>query len=245
MAEPDVIAEREPVGGLLVVAAGTGALLRIPVPGTKGLAIELSPRGWQPKGGSTSSLFIQDLTGKRHLRLDFGFNKNSQLFEWHWNQKGTNAQFGITNHTSVGAAEQILGQGAKIYRYVGHAFLIAGAAMDAYSIVVSSQPLRRSVQVVSGWAAAAGGCKVLGAGGAYLGTAVAPGVGTAVGGFLGCAAGSFIGYLTAEEISGHLFDWTAGALFGRLRGESPPPPLTAAFRGGGGEFGGAGASGSW
>jgi hypothetical protein len=220
-------------------------LLRIPVPGTRGLAIELSPRGWKPKGGSTSSLFVQDLTGKRHLRLDYGFNKNSQLFEWHWNQKGTNADFGITNHTSVGAAEQMLGQFARIYKYVGRTLLIVGAAADAYSIVVSSQPLRRSVQVASGWAAAAGGCKIMGAGGAYLGTAIAPGVGTAVGGFLGCTVGSFIGYLTGESASGYLFDWAAGAQFGKIRGESPPPLATPQFQGGGGRSGGGGASGSW
>ena len=215
------------------------------MPGTNRLAIELSPRGWTPKSGTTSSLFIQDLTGKRHLRLDFGFNKNSQLFEWHWNQKGTSAAFGITNHTSVGPAEQAVGQAAKIYRYLGRAFLIVGAAVDVYSIVVSSQPLRRSIQIVSGWASAAGGCKVLGASGAYLGTAVAPGVGTAVGGFLGCAAGSFIGYLTAETASGHLYDWTTGAQFGKIRGESPPPTSTPEFRGGGGRSGGGGASGDW
>jgi hypothetical protein len=197
------------------------------------LAIELSPRGWTPKGGSTSSLFIQDVTGKRHLRLDFGFNKNSQLFEWHWNQKGTAADFGITNHTSVGAAEQFLGEAAKIYRNVGRVLVVAGAAMDLYSVVVSSQPLRRSVQVVSGWAGAAGGCKVLGASGAYLGTAVAPGVGTAVGGFLGCTAGSFIGYLTAERTSGHLYDWAAGALFGKINGEvrRPAPDAKLSWRG--------------
>jgi hypothetical protein len=243
--EQDILADREPVCGLLPVAGGTGSLLRVPVPGTRGLAIELSPRGWKPKGGSTSSLFIQDVSGKRHLRLDYGFNKNSQLFEWHWNQKGTNAEFGITNHTSVGAAEQALGQGAKIYRYVGRALLVAGAAIDVYSIVVSSQPLRRSIQAVSGWVGAAGGCKVLGGSGAYLGTAVAPGVGTAVGGFIGCAVGSFIGYLTAERTSGYLYDWTAGAQFGKIHGEWLPPPPPQDFRGGGGRSGGAGASGSW
>jgi uncharacterized membrane protein YgcG len=159
--------------------------------------------------------------------LDYGFNKNSQLFEWHWNQKGTAADFGINNHTSVGATEQLLGEAAKIYRNVGRVLVIAGAVVDVWSIVVSSQPLRRSV----------------GASGAYLGTAVAPGVGTAVGGFLGCTAGSFIGYLTAERTSGHLFDWTQGALFTKINGEFPPPVPAGEFRGGGGRSGGGGASG--
>jgi len=225
------------------VAAGLGSAVRIPVPGTRGLAIELRPRGWTPKGGSTSALFIQDLTGKRHLRLDFGFNKNSQIFEWHWNQKGTSADFGITNHTSAGQAEQILGRAATIYKYAGRAVLAVGAAADLYSIVTSSQPLRRSIQVVTGWAAAGEGCKVLGAGGASLGTAVAPGVGTAVGGFLGCSAGAFIGYLLAEQTSGHLYDWATGATFSQL--QVAGAAATARFQGGGGRSGGGGASGSW
>ena len=80
--------------GAAPASAGLGSIVRIPVPGTGGLAIELRPRGWTPKAGSTSSLFIQDLSGKRHLRLDFGFDKVSQIHEWHWNQKGTAATFG-------------------------------------------------------------------------------------------------------------------------------------------------------
>jgi len=249
VAEQDVVADREPISGAVPVAMGAGAVVRIPVPGTRGLAIELNPRGWKPKSGSTSSLFVQDLTGKRHLRLDFGFNKNSQVFEWHWNQKGTNAELGITNHTSVGQTEQVLGRVAKVYRVAGRALLVVGAATDLYSIVTSSQPLRRSVQVVSGWTAAAGGCKVVGAGGAYVGTAVAPGVGTAVGGFIGCTVGAFIGYVSAERAAGYLFDWAATAVFGKITGESALPAPAYGGEGGsfggGGTFGGGGASGTW
>jgi hypothetical protein len=234
-------AEREPIVGAWAVSAGAGSRLRIPVPSTNGLAIELSPRGWTPPTGSTSSLFIQDMTGKRHLRLDLGYNKASQIIEWHWNQKGTHADFGISNHTSVGTAEQALGTGSRIYRFAGRSLLVVGAAADAYSIVTSARPLRRSVQVVSGWAAAAGGCKVVGAGGAALGTAAAPGVGTAVGGFLGCAAGAFIGYVSAERVSGHLYDWGETAAFQALQHEAAPVP----WAGGGGRFGGGGASGHW
>ena len=246
MPEQYIVADPEPIVGVLPVSLGAGSALRIPIPGTRGLAIELSPRGWKPKTGSTSSLFMQEVTGKRHLRLDFGFNKTSQLYEWHWNQKGTSADFGITNHTSVGQTEQLLGQAAKIYKVAGRALLVVGAASDLYSILTSSQPLRRSLQVVTGWAGAGGACKAVGAGGAYLGTAVAPGAGTAVGGFLGCAAGAFIGYLSAERVSGHLYDWAEGVVFGKVSSELvPPAPPGRGFRGGGGRSGGAGASGSW
>lgn len=128
----------EPPSGKIPASLGLGSVTRIPVPGTKGLGIELNPRGWEPKGGSTSSLFIQDLTGKPHLRLDYGFNKTSGMKEWHWNQKGTADVFGITNHTSAGTAEQVLGSTAKVYKYAGRTLLVIGLAADAYSIVVSA-----------------------------------------------------------------------------------------------------------
>jgi hypothetical protein len=234
-------AETEPISGSMPVAAGIGSVVRIPVPGTKGLALELSPRGWTPKGGSTSSLFIQDITGKRHLRLDYGYNKATNRVEWHWNQKGVAKDFGITNHTPVGTAEQVLGSAAKYYKYAGRVLLVVGVAVDAYSIVTSSKPLRRTIQVVSAWAAAGAGCEAVGAGGALGGTAVAPGIGTAVGGFLGCAVGGFIGYMTAEAAAGYLYDWAEGTIFTKVDPSDAPP----AFVGGGGQFGGGGASGSW
>jgi hypothetical protein len=59
-----------PLAGGSPYAVGQSSIVRIPVPGTNGLAIELSPRGWTPKGGSTSTLFFQVPTGMRHLRLD-------------------------------------------------------------------------------------------------------------------------------------------------------------------------------
>ena len=236
-------AEDAPISGSIPASAGAAAAVRIPVPGTNGLAIELTARGWRPPSGSTSSLFIQDITGKRHLRLDYGYNKASGLIEWHWNQKGTNSTFGITNHTPVGSAEQALGQFAKYYKYTGRVLLVAGAAMDVYSIVTSSKPLRRSVQVVSGWAAGGAGCEAVGAGGAAIGSALAPGLGTAVGGLIGCAVGAFIGYRAAEAASGFLYDWADDTIFTKV--EAEPEQATSGFVGGGGRSGGGGASGSW
>ena len=234
-------ADEAPVSGEVPISMGVGSIVRIPVPNTNGLAIEFSPRGWTPKGGSTSSLFIQDLTGKRHLRLDYGFNKKSGMLEWHWNQKGVANLFGISNHTSVGTAEHALGVASRYYKYAGRTLLVIGVVLDGYSIVVSSTPLRRSIQVVSGWTAAAAGCKVVGAGGAAIGTAVTPGLGTAIGGVIGCAVGAFIGYSAAEAAAGYLYDWAEGTVF-RLLQPIPPP---SEFSGGGGTFGGGGATGQW
>jgi hypothetical protein len=83
--EGSVIAQGEmfrahdaPVDGSIPAAIGLASVIRIPVPGTNGLAIELSPRGWTPQGGSTSRLFIQDVAGKRNLRLDYGYNVKTQ-----------------------------------------------------------------------------------------------------------------------------------------------------------------------
>ena len=106
-------------GGSIVgsVAPGVGmaSLIRIPVPGTRGLAIELSPRGWTPKGGSTSTLFIQDIAGKRVLRLDYGFNIKTQKIDFHWNQKGTFQELGIADHTVAGRGRGPL-QGCSLFQ---------------------------------------------------------------------------------------------------------------------------------
>lgn len=64
-----------PFSGAVPVGVGAGAKVRIPMPGSGGLHIEFTARGWTPPEGSSFALFIQDLTGKRHLRLDFGRRK--------------------------------------------------------------------------------------------------------------------------------------------------------------------------
>jgi len=66
-----------PLSGGIPYAIGQASVVRIPIPGTNGLGIELKPRGWTPKGGSTSTLFFQDATGKRHLRRKLVFDYES------------------------------------------------------------------------------------------------------------------------------------------------------------------------
>jgi hypothetical protein len=97
------------IQGSVTVGGGMGSVVAIPVPGTNGLAISLKPNGYVPPGGSTSTLFIQDVTGRRQLRLDYGFNKNTGKVDFHWNQKGTFNEFGIRDHTPVGRG------GASLY----------------------------------------------------------------------------------------------------------------------------------
>jgi hypothetical protein len=217
-----VPANDAPFHGSIPIALGIGSVLRIPVPGTKGLCIELSPRGWTPKGGSTSTLFIQDSVGKRNLRLDYGYNVKTKAVDFHWNQKGTFDEFKIADHTPAGPAGEALFKGAKYFKYGGRALLVVGVAIDVYSIVVSSKPLRQATKVAAGWGGAWAGCEAVGAGGAAVGTAIAPGVGTAIGGFLGCAVGGFIGYETASYSAGRIYDWADGTVFTPVEASDTP-----------------------
>jgi hypothetical protein len=202
-----------PTSGAIPVGVGLAAVVRIPVPGTNGLAIEFRPRGYVPPTGSTSTVFIQTIDGTRHLRLDYGYNVTTKSVNYHWNQKGTNANFGIEGHTQVGNSGRIAYHAAKYFRYAGRALLVVGVVVDVVSIVQASKPLRRTAQVVTAWAAAGLGCRVVGAGGAVLGTAFEPGGGTIVGGVGGCIIGGIGGYWAGEKISGYLYDWSEDTFF--------------------------------
>ncbi len=212
-----------PLSGTVTILAGPGvaSVARIPVPGTNGLAIELSPRGFVPQGGSTSTVFIQDVTGRKHLRLDYGYNIRSQTVDYHWNQKGTFNKFGIADHTTVGTAGRIGYKAAKYLKWGGRVLLVVGIAIDAWSIVQSSKPLRRTAQVVTGWAGAWAGCEVVGAGGAAFGS-IEPGGGTAVGGFLGCIGGGIGGYFLGSKAGGIIYDWADDTFFTPLPSAEQP-----------------------
>jgi hypothetical protein len=201
----------------VLVGIGVPSVARIPVPGTK-LFIELSPRGWVPKGGSTSAIFIQDATGKKVLRLDYGYNKTTGTVDYHWNQKGTFSEFGIADHTSAGGAGEALYKSAKVLRYGGRVLLVVGAVLDIYSIVVAKKRLRQVIRVVSGWAGAWAGATALGAAGAEGGS-VEPGLGTAVGGVVCGVVGAVGGYFGASWAAGEAYDWVEEEFF-------EPVPLT-------------------
>lgn len=201
-----------PHNGSIPYAIGQASVVRIPVPGQGSLAIELRPRGHVPKGGSTSTLFFQDKTGKRHLRLDYGYNVKTKTIDYHWNQKGVAANFGITDHTPVGRAGSIAYKAAKYFRYGGRVLIVAGVAVDAISIVQASKPLKRATEVVAGWAGAWAGCKVVGAGGAALGLAASP-LGSAVGGVGGCIIGGLGGYAVGSAAGREVYDWAEQTMF--------------------------------
>jgi len=211
----------EPASGGIPYAIGQSSVVRIPVPGTQGLAIELNARGWVPRGGSTSVLFFQDLTGKRHLRLDFGYNVATKTIDYHWNQSKTFQQFGIADHTPAGSSGQKAYKAAKFFRHAGRVLWLAGAALDIASVVRASQPMRRATEVVSGWAGAWVGCKAVGAGGAAVGTLASP-LGSAIGGIGGCIIGGAAGYYAASTAAGQVYAWAEGTTFSRLPEAAAP-----------------------
>ena len=246
-----MIAEDAPSTGIAwpSFSLGASSVMRIPVKGMNGLAIELKARGYLPKmttgkakipispgnngnwgidrgidgieainTSSTSKVFIQDITGRRVLRLDYGFNVKTGNVNWHWNQKGVYEDFKIIDHAVATPAAEMLGRTAKYFRYGGKLLVVYAAADDFLSIVTSSRPLRRTVQVVAAWKLSAMGCTAVGAQLAAWGTRVEPGFGTVIGGALGCLVGGLIGYITGEATTGHLYDWAEDNLF------TPLPP---------------------
>jgi len=204
-----------PISGAIPYSIGLASVVRIPIPGTDRLAIEFSPRGYVPKGGTTSTLFFQDPTGKRHLRLDYGYNVKTKMVDYHWNQKGVHAAFGIEDHAPTKRGGKIAYHTAKYFRSAGRVLLVVGVTVDIFSIVQANKPLRRATQVVSAWALAWAGCKVVGAGGAYAGMAGGP-PGVAIVGVVGCIAGGVGGYFVGEGVAGHVYDWTEDTFFSPL-----------------------------
>lgn len=211
------MSDNAPQSGKIPYVLGQASVVRIPVPGTNGLCIELRARGKVPAGGSTSTIFIQDAKGKRHLRLDYGYNKTTQTIDFHWNQKGTHSNFGITDHKPTGPTGAVAYRAAKYFRYAGRTLMVAGALIDFISIVQANNRLRRASEVVTGWAAGWIGCKAVGAVGAGVGTAATPGLGTVAGGFIGCVIGGAGGYAAGSSLAGQVYDWADGTLFVALQ----------------------------
>lgn len=221
----DELQDGSSFSGSIPASAGMASVVRIPIPGTQGMAIELSPRGWVPKGGSSSTLFIQDPTGKHQLRLDYGYNAATQRYDYHWNLERATERLGlqgrIQDHAPVGRAGQILHQGARYYRVAGRVFLVVGIAADVHSIVVAKKRVRQVLRVTTGWAGMWAGCQYLGAWGAGVGSAE-PGLGTAIGGGLGCIVGGWGGYNAASWATGEVYDLVEETFFEPVP-EIPPP----------------------
>lgn len=215
-----------PWSGAVIPMAGAGAAssVRIPVPGTQGLCLQLyAPGGYK---GSTSTLFFVEDPGKkfgRQLRLDYGEQKlpnGTKAITYHWNQSKTLPTFGITNHTPVSGAAPATYHAARYFRHGGRFLGVVGMAVDAVSIVQADKPLRRATEVVAGWAGAWAGCKVVGAGGATAGfwagseaPIVGNAIGAGIGGLGGCIIGGGVGYFVGSTVAGVVYDWAEDTRF--------------------------------
>ncbi|AFK55468.1 hypothetical protein [Tistrella mobilis] len=217
MADPtlseEVTSDEDLMSGMIPVGVGAGSVVRIPIPGTPGFAVGLETNDSRRRGRSTSTLFLQDITGKRVLRLDYGYNPRSGCIDYHWNQDRVHKIFGVSDHTPGGRIGALAYESARAYKYGGRVLVIAGVAIDMYSIVVADRPIRRTVQVVSGWTGAWLGCRGVGQLGAMAGTFVEPGLGTGVGALGGCIVGGIGGYALGEAVSGEVYDWAADTFF--------------------------------
>ena len=207
-------------GTLAGIAAGVGmpAITRIPIPKSDGLFVELRARNFKR---STSSVFLQDRIGKKHLRLDYGKNPKTGNIDYHWNQKGVYSKFGIQDHTPAPRGASYVHKGSRAFKYLGRTFLVVGVASDVHSIVYAENRPRQVTKVAAGWAGAGVGCKAVGAGGAAVGSFGGP-VGIAVGGLVGCAIGSAGGYFGASWAAGEAYDAAEEVWFEKV----PEVPLT-------------------
>src|SRR5215467_13273048 len=79
----------------------------------------LTPRGWTPRGGTTSTLFIQTVSGDRHLRLDYGYNVKTQSIDYHWNVRKAASIFGVSDHAAASGLDRALYRGAKYFNHAG------------------------------------------------------------------------------------------------------------------------------
>jgi hypothetical protein len=205
-----------PLSGSIPVAAGQPSVVRIPIPGEHRLAVELWARNY--KGRSTSTLFIQDPTGRgKILRLDYGWNPQTQTVDYHWNQKGLFNRFGLADHTPAGRSGRFAYETMRAYRWIGGTLIVLGAVIDAVSIVQADQPIRRATEVASAWALAWVGCRTVGYVGGGVGTAVEPGLGTAVGAIGGCIVGGYAGYRAGEAVGDVVYQWAENTVFTPLQ----------------------------
>lgn len=239
--------EWEHIENAVIVGGGTAAVVHVPIPNSNNLTVGLWTRDshWsnpslrrdmqtliQELGlssrppntqGSTSVLFVQSADGRKVLRLDWGVKPDGSV-TYHWNRKKIPLQFtGVTNHQDANSFFRRAGPVLRVYRHAGRAMLLLGLAMDARAIYLSSnRPLQIS-RVVSGWAGAFAGCRLVGQGGAAAGGAVGTafagvgaGPGAAVGGIGGCLIGGVGGYWLGSEAGGIAYQWAEDTFFSPL-----------------------------
>jgi len=215
--------------GSAQVALGAARVVRIPIPGVQGMFLELTPRGWTPRGGTTSTLFIQTISGDRHLRLDYGYNMKTQTIDYHWNVRKAASIFGVSDHTAASAFDRALYRGAKYFNHAGAVMIALGAVADLNSIVVARRRWRQALRVSAGWLGAWQGCIHGGRLGATAGEIFSP-AGMMAGGIVGCAAGAWCGEALSAAATGQVYDLAEELYYEPLPQVRPPRNTAEAAR---------------
>jgi RHS repeat-associated protein len=209
--EPDIAAPAQPSESGPQAAdafgAGLASLLSYRAPGQYRLSFRTTFKG------STSVFFLNRLPeGKsfKGLRLDYGFNKTTSSVNWHWNQKGSFADFLIADHAVASANAARAGVLLKYGGIASRGLLAVGVAVDAYSLTTQaytsfqtgewSNTTTEAARIAGGWAGAWAGAEALGTAGAWLGAPFGP-AGMAVGGFVGGLVGGALGYYGVSRVA--------------------------------------------
>jgi len=194
------MSDHVPVSGKIPFAVGQTSAVRIPVPGTRGLCLELSARGRVPGCGSASTLFVRHPAGHLQSRLDFAYNRRSRTIDFQWSQNAA-----LPSFVSGGQAQPIVPwlvphSPRKCYRYAGRALLVGGVVADTVSIVQASTPLRSASGTVREWCAR------------WLGPSSTPGC-TPLASALDCVIAALSGLTTPAELALQVYDWAESTLF--------------------------------
>lgn len=164
------------------------------------------PGSYMPKGGSTSVGFLYNPARPDiGIRLDYGWNKNSQIRDWHWNQKGTFQDLGVRNHATNGNPG-LWGNSLRALKVAGRLSVVYGAYSSVNEIYNSDDRAYEAGRQASGWVGAIAGGELGAQGGAAAGAAVGlwfGGVGAipgaAIGGFVGGVVGGTLGWMAGTE----------------------------------------------
>jgi hypothetical protein len=111
-------------------------VVRIPVPGTPGMFIQIAPRGGAPQA---RALFLQT-AGDHNLRLNYEYQVKTQSVDYHWEAGKEATLSGFTD----------LKRATKYFIHAGVMMVASGSVADIHSIVVARYR-RQESRISAGW----------------------------------------------------------------------------------------------
>lgn len=193
-------------GGLSGLGIPTLPGFQVPAPGP-GLgqgqfgagSFSVSLRANNPRPNSSSSIFWQNVSGKKHGRLDRhvvtlkgGIQPYGNVPRTHLNYTSGTGFFKY-DHGLSPRGGTYLHYSAIFIRRSGGAMMALGAVTDAYSLATSSNKASEASRIAGGWAGAYYGAQYLGTQLAAYGASYGP-YGIMAGGLAGSIGGGALGY---------------------------------------------------